>query len=211
MMQFKFKKIGFTTVAAMTIAAALDWQGASAAAEALQPELVPSVPQVIFTAAPVVQPLPSVEQAPEAAPEATDEPAGSLAQLVAAHGEPEALSPEMQCLAGAIYFESKGQTLAGQLAVGRVIIDRTKSGRFPESYCGVVFQRSQFSFVRGRSMPPIARNSFAWQQAVAIAQIADAGSWKSPCEGALYFHAARVSPNWHMTRIARVDDHIFYR
>jgi spore germination cell wall hydrolase CwlJ-like protein len=211
MMQLKLKKIGFTPIAVMTFAAALNWQGASASAEALQPTLVESAPQVSFTAAPVVQPLPAVESATPAAPEAVVEQAGSLAQLVAAHGQPESLSPEMQCLAGAIYFESKGQTLAGQLAVGRVIVGRTKSGRFPESYCGVVYQRSQFSFVRGRSMPAIATRSPAWQQAVAIAQIADAGSWQSPCEGALYFHAARVSPGWHMTRIARVDDHVFYR
>jgi len=142
-MQLRLKKLGFTASAAMTFAAVLNWQGASAAAEALQPTLVESAPQVAFTAAPIVQPLPAVEKSVEAAQEAPTDQAGSLAELVAAHGQPEELSPEMQCLAGAIYFEAKGQTLAGQLAVGRVIIGRTKSGRFPESYCGVVYQRWQ--------------------------------------------------------------------
>ena len=208
-MRLGLHKIGLTTFAATTLAAAL--AGSGAAAEALQPTLVESASQVTFTAAPVVQPLPAVEKSPEAAPEATAERAGSLADLVSAQGQPDTLSPEMQCLAGAIYFEAKGQTLPGQLAVGRVIVRRTKSGRFPESYCGVVYQRSQFSFVRGRSMPAIATHSRAWQEAVAIAQIADSGSWQSPCEGALYFHAASISPRWHMTRIARVDDHVFYR
>jgi N-acetylmuramoyl-L-alanine amidase len=74
-----------------------------------------------------------------------------------------------------------------------------------------VYQRSQFSFVRGRSMPAIRTNSQAWREAVAIAQIADANKWASPVEGALFFHARYVSPRWRLTRIARVDNHIFYR
>jgi spore germination cell wall hydrolase CwlJ-like protein len=75
----------------------------------------------------------------------------------------------------------------------------------------VVYQPSQFSFVRGNSMPGINRGSQDWREAVAIARIADAGSWKSPVEGALSFHAARVSPGWRLARVARVGNHIFYR
>ena len=117
----------------------------------------------------------------------------------------------MRCLAGAIYFEARGESLDGQLAVGRVIVERENSNRFPDSYCGVVFQRSQFSFVRGSRMPAIRESSAAWRRAVAVARIADQGSWDSPAEGALFFHAARVSPGWGLTRLARIDNHIFYR
>ena len=117
----------------------------------------------------------------------------------------------MRCLAGAIYFEAKGESLPGQLAVGRVVVNRAKSGRFPDSYCGVVYQRSQFSFVRGRTMPAIRTNSQDWREAVAIARIADAGSWESPAEGALFFHATRVSPGWRLARVTRIDNHVFYR
>jgi spore germination cell wall hydrolase CwlJ-like protein len=60
-------------------------------------------------------------------------------------------------------------------------------------------------------MPAIARRSAQWRNAVAIAQIAHAGSWKSPAEGALFFHANYVSPGWRLTRVARVDNHVFYR
>ena len=164
-----------------------------------------------FIAEPVVQPLPAPEaEAPdEAVPAPVD--ARSLAQLVAQTATPTELSNELACLAGAIYFEAKGESLAGQLAVGRVIIARSKSGRFPASYCGVVYQRSQFSFVRGRSMPAINKSGRAWTEAARIARIAHEGLWKSPVEGALFFHAARVSPGWRLTRLARVDNHIFYR
>ncbi len=137
--------------------------------------------------------------------------AASLAELVDTTAVPAALSHELECLAGAVYFEARSETLAGQLAVGRVIIARAASGRFPKSYCGVVYQQSQFSFVRANTMPPVKRESRLWQQAVKIALIADSGAWKSPVEGAMFFHAARVSPSWGKTRMARVDNHIFYR
>lgn len=199
------------------IAALASAQGSGAAAQELLPVAVTANPVLQFTSAPVVQPLP--QSAPVAAadsPAAIDQAADqdepdSLAELVSDHDEPQALTNELECLAGAIYFEAKGESLAGQLAVGRVIVARTKSGRFPTSYCGVVYQPSQFSFIRGRAMPSINRTSRYWRAAVAIAQIADAGSWRSPVEGALFFHAARVSPNWRLTRIARVDNHVFYR
>lgn len=135
----------------------------------------------------------------------------SLEDLVAAQPAGDDLSPEMRCLAGAIYFESGHESLAGQLAVGRVIVARTRSGRFPTSYCGVVYQHSQFSFIHRKGMPSIDRGSRRWQNSVAIARIADAGSAPSPVEGALFFHAARVSPRWHLQRIAQIDNHIFYR
>ena len=137
--------------------------------------------------------------------------AASLAALVSAQPQPGELSRELNCLAGAIYFEAKSESLAGQLAVGRVVVARSKSGRFPNSYCGVVYQPSQFSFVRSGGMPGIAKSSRQWKNAVAIAQIAHTGTWRSPVEGALYFHAAYVSPGWHMKRMGRIENHVFYR
>jgi N-acetylmuramoyl-L-alanine amidase len=135
----------------------------------------------------------------------------SLASLVSSQPHSADLPRELNCLAGAIYFEAKSESLSGQLAVGRVIVARSKSGRFPNSYCGVVFQPSQFSFVRGGGMPAIARGSQQWRNAAAIAQIAHAGSWHSPVEGALYFHAAYATPGWRLARVGRIENHVFYR
>jgi spore germination cell wall hydrolase CwlJ-like protein len=179
-------------------------------------EAAPQLPTVSPTIAEaVVQPLPgevadkAASQQDETAPVRID--ADTLAELVATQSRGDSLTAEQNCLAGAIYFEAKSESLEGQLAVGRVIVARSKSGRFPTSYCGVVYQPSQFSFVRGHAMPGINKTSHQWQNAVALARIADAGSWQSPVEGALYFHAASVSPGWRMKRLARVDNHIFYR
>lgn len=120
-------------------------------------------------------------------------------------------SRELECLAGAIYFESKSESLQGQLAVGHVIANRTRSGRFPSTYCGVVFQRSQFSFVRGGSLPFIPRSGQQWKTAVAMAKIVDRALQPSPVGKALFFHARRVSPSWRLTRISALGNHIFYR
>lgn len=137
--------------------------------------------------------------------------ASSLIELVRAQDVDDSLSSEERCLAGAVYFESKGESLAGQLAVARVVLARSNSGRFPKTLCGVVFQKSQFSFVRGADMPPIPTGSKHWRNAVAISKIALNDSWESPVEGALFFHARHVSPGWRLTRIGSVDNHIFYR
>lgn len=159
---------------------------------------------------PAEQPLPQPERSE---PDATDAlpSAVSLADLVERTPLPASLSREMECLAGAVYFEARSETLAGQLAVGRVIVTRATSGRFPSSYCGVVYQPSQFSFVRANAMPWVDHDSPKWQQAVKIAVIADSGAWKSPVEGAMFFHAAHVTPSWGKIRMARVDNHVFYR
>jgi N-acetylmuramoyl-L-alanine amidase len=137
--------------------------------------------------------------------------AGSLLQLVADQAGVATRNREEECLAGAIYFESKSESLEGQLAVAHVIINRAKSGRFPSSLCGVVMQPGQFSFVRGGSMPAIARGTRDWQEAVAVAKIARDGLWDSKAPRALFFHARRVSPGWRLTRVATVGNHVFYR
>ncbi len=137
--------------------------------------------------------------------------AQSLAALVQQQNTNAALSGEEYCLAGAVYFESKSESLAGQLAVAKVILARSKSGRFPATICGVVYQKSQFSFVQAGRMPGIDTASRNWKNAVAIAKIALDDSWQSPVEGALFFHARYVNPGWRLQRIGSVDNHVFYR
>jgi spore germination cell wall hydrolase CwlJ-like protein len=141
--------------------------------------------------------------------EQADEDYDSLAEAVAAQ-DTDARDRDLTCMAGAIYFEAKGEPLSGQLAVGEVILNRTKSGRFPKSICSVVTQPGQFSFVRGGRVPVIANNA-AYRTAVAVARVAMADAWDSPAPNAMYFHARRVSPGWRMTKIAAIGNHVFYR
>jgi hypothetical protein len=134
----------------------------------------------------------------------------SLSAAVAAQDMPGAVDSELACLAGAVFFESKGEPLSGQLAVANVILNRTTSGRFPKSICGVVKQPGQFSFVRGGAIPAI-KSGPQYRTAMAIAKIAINDQWASPTPKALYFHARYVSPGWSRPRVAMIGNHIFYR
>lgn len=143
--------------------------------------------------------------------DAADDGYASLAAAVAAQSAPDVLSEDLRCLAGAIYFEAKGESLTGQLAVAQVVLNRTHSGRFPTSICSVVMQAGQFSFVRGGRMPAMAMSSAGVRTAVAVAQVALNRDWKSQAANALFFHARRVSPGWRLTRVASIGNHVFYR
>jgi N-acetylmuramoyl-L-alanine amidase len=139
-------------------------------------------------------------------------PSGDLVSMVAELRGAETGSHELDCLATGIYFESKGEPLAGQLAVGKVIANRTQSGRrFPGTYCGVLFQRGQFSFVHHGALPSVSHSNRQWQTAVAIAKIVDQDLKESPVGDALFFHARYVAPGWHAHRIASIGNHVFYR
>src|SRR3546814_15350691 len=81
-------------------------------------------------------------------PETAEPEPVSLAALVDATPMPATIDPEPRCLAGAVYFESRGESLAGQLAGARVIINRAASGRFPTSHCGAVSHAIQFGLDR---------------------------------------------------------------
>ncbi len=162
-------------------------------------------PQTDFSSPPATPPVVTTPALPEAP--------RTLSQLVDHHLDTARVTDsEIECLAGAIYFESKGEPLEGQLAVAEVVINRSESGKYPSSLCGVVKQRNQFSFIRGGRFPPIAKASASWHKAVAIAHIALKDLADSRASDALFFHAKYVRPGWRgLTRVASVGNHIFYR
>lgn len=212
------RKTGFSvaTAAGLFLAlAGLDQSGANAQNAEHQALTLPSDAELtdevmpVFVSQEVVQDIP---ETPEEQPLDVRE-AASLRELVAEMPASGELSEEMRCLAGAVFFESRGEPLEGQLAVAQVIVNRTESGQFPSSYCGVVHQRSQFSFVRGGTMPRISTGSAAWKRATAIARIAHQGLWDSKAGDSLYFHARYVKPSWANRKVARatIDSHVFYR
>ncbi len=115
---------------------------------------------------------------------------------------------ELRCLANAVYFEARGEPLEGQLAVAQAIINRSTSGRYADTICGVIAERGQFSFDRRRA--PVAGND--WRTAQAIARIAADDLWREVAPRAVSFHAARLSPGWRdKIRIAQIGNHVFYR
>jgi hypothetical protein len=141
----------------------------------------------------------------------SERPSRGLADLVDDYAGADTPDEETDCLARAVYWESKGEPLAGQLAVADVIINRAHSGRFASTICGVVRQRGQFSFVHGGAIPSAPQGSRDWHVAVAIAQIARQDLAGDAAPRALFFHASSVHPGWRLTRVAALGHHVFYR
>ena len=123
------------------------------------------------------------------------------------------LDEEANCLATAVYFESKGEPLEGQLAVAQVVMNRAASGRYPASLCGVVKQHAQFSFVRNGAFPSLNSSCDGWRKARAIARIAQKHMVATVPADVLWYHANYVAPHWRqaLVRVEQIGAHIFYR
>jgi N-acetylmuramoyl-L-alanine amidase len=121
---------------------------------------------------------------------------------------------EVRCLAEAVYYEAKGEPRRGQEAVAEVVANRVASRAYPNTFCGVVYQRStrvcQFSWAcSGRRAP----HGLQWQRANEIAERVVDGWRPGVAVGATHFHATFVSPSWSRVyrRVANIGGHIFYR
>lgn len=115
----------------------------------------------------------------------------------------------VMCLAENIYYEAKGESKAGKLAVAKVTLNRVASPKFPETVCGVVYQKHQFSWTKDPKRK-IVDNS-AWKESLELARHAIDTKLTYLNLPALYFHNATVSPNWGKKRVAKIGNHYFYK
>lgn len=131
----------------------------------------------------------------------------------------ESLAQESQCLAEAVYFEARSEPAAGQAAVAQVVLNRVRSGLYPTSVCGVVYQNRhrykacQFTFAcEGRSLA--IREPGAWATAQRIArEVLEGASYNIDVGTSTHYHANYVSPYWSrkLKRTEQIGRHIFYR
>ena len=139
----------------------------------------------------------------------------SLWPLVYAQQAGPELNEQEECVAIAIYHEARGEPLDGQLAVAEVIMNRAASGRYPASWCAVVKQPWQFSFVNPRTgrMPGVNRASASWSYAVALTRIAVGNLADALPSDVLWYHADYVAPSWgrRLAKVDKIGAHIFYR
>jgi len=122
------------------------------------------------------------------------------------------LTDEENCLANAVYFEARGESLEGQLAVARVVMNRAASGQYPTTWCGVVKQPAQFSFVRDGQFPAIY-DADAWKTAQGVARVAMSNIVPSLPSDVLWYHADYCSPSWgsRLTYFEKIGAHMFFR
>ncbi|SDB50533.1 cell wall hydrolase [Bauldia litoralis] len=130
-------------------------------------------------------------------------------------------SSEQKCLADAVYFEARGESLEGQIAVAQVVLNRVDSRYYPNTICGVVYQnqdklnRCQFSFACDGRAETIADKG-SWRRAVDVARkvLLGGGATRIAAVGsATHYHATSVSPVWagEMNKVDVIGSHIFYQ
>lgn len=124
----------------------------------------------------------------------------------------------LSCLAKNIYFEAGYEPFEGKVAVAQVTLNRASSGKFPEDLCDVVFQKTrivdkvicQFSWYCERG-PKVPEKNAAYIESQEVAKKVLLENFRLPSlQGAMYYHADYVHPNWNLPKITKIGRHIFY-
>ena len=127
------------------------------------------------------------------------------------------LQQEHHCLSLALYWEARGESRRGMVAVGWTILNRSRSPEFPSTPCDVVFEGGesppcQFSWwCDGKSDRPLDRDSWINARVIAARLLTDPPP--DPTDGALFYHSTRIGVPWTRPRrrTTRIGNHIFYR
>ena len=124
-----------------------------------------------------------------------------------------------KCLAEAVYFEARGEAVRGQIAVAQVVMNRTFSGFYPNTVCGVVYQNKhrhyacQFTFACD-NVADVVREPDMWDRAKKIAKaMLDGQLWLPEVAKSTHYHAYWVHPSWvnEMKKMYKFGVHTFYR
>jgi Cell Wall Hydrolase len=127
----------------------------------------------------------------------------------------------LTCLALNVYFEARGEPVAGQYAVAEVTMNRVASGRYPDTVCGVVHQKnwdtlrqryvSAFSWTELSPSPQPTGEE--WERAQDIARQVYYRQHAPDLDNALLYHATYIKPSWARGRtpVARIGNHVFYQ
>lgn len=133
--------------------------------------------------------------------------------------QPEASGGEnWQCLAEALYFEARGETVKGQFAVAEVIMNRVKSSQYPGSVCAVIHQgtgkkyQCQFTYTCDGN-PERINEPRAWDRVAKVARFVLDGRAPALTDGATHYHTTAVRPRWSrvFTHTTSIGVHRFYR
>ncbi len=133
----------------------------------------------------------------------------------------QAENHDLTCLARNVYFEARGEPVAGQYAVAEVTMNRKAAARYPGTVCGVVYQKN-WDALRGRYVGAFSWTEFKvlpeprgedWERAWKVAQDVYYGRKPPKLQGAMYFHATYIMPSWAKEKklVARIGGHAFYR
>lgn len=126
---------------------------------------------------------------------------------------------QLTCLAKNIYWEAANEPFEGKVAVAQVTLNRVRSGKFADSICGVVYQKTsfnskivcQFSWYCERNHLVKAVHAPLFKESMEVAKMVYLEGFKlNSIVDALYYHADYVNPKWNKHRITKIGRHIFY-
>jgi spore germination cell wall hydrolase CwlJ-like protein len=128
---------------------------------------------------------------------------------------------DLRCLAENVYYEGRGESVAGQHAIAEVTLNRVASTQFPDTVCDVVHEQ-RWDVVRKRYVGAFSWTELdhvrrpqgqAWERAFAAATAVYDREAALRAEGALFYHATSIEPAWAKTkeRVARIGNHVFYK
>ncbi|WMT87892.1 cell wall hydrolase [Pelagibacterium sp. 26DY04] len=126
---------------------------------------------------------------------------------------------EQWCLSTGIYFEARGESYRGQVAVAQTIMNRVEHPNYPDTICGVVYQNQhrrnacQFSFACD-GIPDRINEPSAWAKAQEITQsVLNREIYLTEVADATHYHATYVRPHWarNMDKVTQVGLHVFYK
>lgn len=143
---------------------------------------------------------------------------GPSAQADSGAAEPQVDPRQHACLSQVIYYEARGESQRGQVAVAEVVMNRVRSPHYPNSICGVVYQGShratgcQFTFTCDGSLNHRPRGR-AWDRAQRVATAMMLGYTRPVTQGATHYHTHAVNPIWNsgLVETNNVGSHVFYR
>ena len=139
----------------------------------------------------------------------------------------EWIQDEIDCLAKNIYFEARGESLTGKIAVANVTMNRVKHHKYPSTVCGVVTQAKWYVNWKGNRLPRRNQCQFSWfcdgkadvpndmrayKDSIRVAEVVYHG-YRDLTDGSLFYHSTKVEPYWvaSMVRTKSIGAHVFYR
>lgn len=120
------------------------------------------------------------------------------------------ISESILCLAMTIFREGRSEPIKAQYSIAEVVHNRSKHPDYPNTYCGVVKQKGQFSWYKGsNSLKPPKYEKEAWDESVKVARNFYTNK-TNYTKGSLYFNHQRLGVRFQKTLKVKIGNHVFF-
>lgn len=119
------------------------------------------------------------------------------------------------CLYLNAYFEARAEPVMAHQAIIEVVLSRVESTKYPNSVCGVIFQKNAFSWTRSRTLTVAEREVYEVVKIVVdgILDGFEQERLKKITYGSTHYHQVDIQPCWlgDMKYITTIGSHVFYK